>query len=403
LNQPADPMDFRRQLLEDVLPFWEAHGIDERNGGYWTTLHRDGSRYGRGDRYLVMQTRMIYSFCTGYRLSGDPRHLELARRGVESFTAAFRDERRGGWFFRTDRDGAPIETAKRPYGLAFAVYALAEYARLSGDQRSLTDARETWDLLERHAWDHDRGGFYHELGEDWTPVTTTKRIDTMLHNMEGVSALYAATGEERYLAAIRMICDTIMRRTWDDAHRCTHEWFYQDWREDLTNTGGKTNYGHIAETAWFLASVGAFTGSSAYVDFARAELDYALRFGWDGEHGGLFAHGTPDGQVTDTTKVWWMQSELLDALAIFHRLTGEERYLDHLRRLAVYLERGQRDPLFGEWYSRCRADGTPLDARKGSEWKAAYHVVQGLYQADRHLAAARANEPRAPAWSEWAL
>jgi mannose/cellobiose epimerase-like protein (N-acyl-D-glucosamine 2-epimerase family) len=399
----ADALAFRRQLLDEVIPFWVTHAIDEQFGGYWTHLQRDGGRYSRGDKYLVMQTRMIYSFSIAYRLSGEARHLQLATHGVEFLLDRFRDRQRDGWVWTVSCAGEQLDRAKRPYGLAFAVYALAEYARVAGDTTALELAQRTWDLLSTRAWDAELGGFYHELGEDWTPVTTTKRIDTILHNLEGVSALLAATGDAQYLTHIRRLCDTIVDRTWDARTGCTHEWFYRDWREDLTNTQGLANYGHVAETAWFLASVGAHTGEPRYLELARAELDYALGHGWDADHGGLYSYGRPEGAATDTAKVWWMQSELLDALALFYRLTRQERYADLLRRQAAYIFTRQRDPIFGEWYARCAADGRPLDPRKGFEYKAAYHVVQGLYQADRHLRSARGERADEPGWLEWAL
>jgi mannose/cellobiose epimerase-like protein (N-acyl-D-glucosamine 2-epimerase family) len=391
-------------LLDEILPFWESHAIDHEYGGYWTHLHRDGGRYSAGDKYLVMQTRMIYSFSIGYRLSGSKRYLELAAQGVDFLKTYFRDARRGGWVWTVTRQGEQLDRAKRPYALAFVVYSLAEFARVSGDREALELAQATWSQVYEHAWDHEAGGFYHELGEDWTAVNTTKRIDTMLHNMEGVSALYAATGDRQYLDAVRELCDTIVERTWDPATGCTHEWFYRDWREDLTNTEGKANYGHIVETAWFLAAVSGYTGEARYRDFARAELEYALEHGWDARYGGLYSYGIPGGSATDTRKVWWMQSEFLDALALFYRLTGEQRYLDVLERQAAYVATRQRDTVFGEWYALCAQDGAPLDARKGHEYKAAYHVVQGLYQADRHLEAARAGRSESSTnWADWAL
>jgi mannose/cellobiose epimerase-like protein (N-acyl-D-glucosamine 2-epimerase family) len=143
----------------------------------------------------------------------------------------------------------------------------------------------------------------------------------------------------------------------------------------------------------------AFTGENRYRDLAHAELDYALQHGWDDQHGGLYSYGAPGGGATDRRKVWWMQSEFLDALAIFYRLTGEQRYMKYLKRQAEYIARKQRDPVFGEWYALCDRDGTPIDARKGHEYKAAYHVVQGLYQADRHLHPAE----RQSGFPDWAL
>src|SRR5689334_1920567 len=120
----SDPIDFRGQLLGEVVPFWEGHAIDDGYGGFWTHLLRDGSRYSSGDKYLVMQTRMIYSFSTAYRVSGQRRHLDLAAHGVEFLKNHFRDTRRGGWVWTTTRAGEQLDRAKRPYGLAFVVYSL---------------------------------------------------------------------------------------------------------------------------------------------------------------------------------------------------------------------------------------------------------------------------------------
>ncbi len=232
MSSTFDPLVFRGQLLDEVIPFWEAHSIDEQFGGYWTHLLRDGARYSQGDKYLVMQTRMIYSFSIAYRLSGDAGHLRLAGHGVEFMLDLFRDLRRDGWVWSINRAGEQLDRAKRPYGLAFAVYALAEYARVSGDHTTLELAQRTWDLLDAKAWDGELGGFYHKLGEDWTPVNTTKRIDTILHDLEGLSALLAATGDGDYLQSMRRLCDVILERTWDARTGCTHEWFYRDWHEE---------------------------------------------------------------------------------------------------------------------------------------------------------------------------
>ena len=34
---------WRRDLLENVVPFWEKHSLDHEYGGYFTCLDRDGS------------------------------------------------------------------------------------------------------------------------------------------------------------------------------------------------------------------------------------------------------------------------------------------------------------------------------------------------------------------------
>jgi len=386
-----DPMDFRGALVDEVLPFWER-SVDREYGGFITDLDQQGQRHGHGDKHLVMQTRMIYSFSLGYRLTGRPAYLAHARQGVEFFRRHFHDERHGGWYRTTNRVGEPIDRDKWPYGIAFAVYALADYSRASGDREALQLAVETFDLHWERCWDHERGGIYWNLREDWSAADPTKRIDSMLHTMEAASSLLAATGDRRYLDRLTEICEVIMRRTFDRERGCTREWFTPDWSELTDRTQGLVNYGHVAEAAWFTSVVGAFAADQTILDFGRSLLGFVLREGWDAHHGGIYSYGRAGGLPVDTRKVWWMQAELLGALSHAYRLTHDVLYLDWLRRHADFVVRKQRDSTVGEWHATVYADGTIQDGRKGSPSKAAYHVVQGLHHAAANLAAAASVE-----------
>ena len=33
---------YRREFLENVMPFWMKYGLDKQNGGYFTCLDREG-------------------------------------------------------------------------------------------------------------------------------------------------------------------------------------------------------------------------------------------------------------------------------------------------------------------------------------------------------------------------
>ena len=400
----SDPLDFRGALLREVLPFWDR-SIDREHGGFITDLDTHGHRHGNGDKHLVMQTRMIYSYSLGYRLTGNATYLAHAQQGVEFIRRHFYDERHGGWFRTTNRTGEPIDRDKWPYGIAFAVYALADYYRAGGDADALRLARETFDLQWTRAWDAGLGGIFWNLRQDWSPADPTKRIDSMLHTMEAASSMLAATGEPRYLDCLNQLCRTIMERTYDPAHGCTLEWFDRDWREVTDRTRGLINYGHVAESAWFTSAVAAFTGDQEVADFGRSLLGFVLRQGWDGLHGGIYSYGRSDGPVVDTDKVWWMQAELLGALSLAYRLTGDILYRDWLARQAHFVFEKQRDATVGEWHSTVYADGTVRDGRKGSPAKAMYHVAQGLYHADTNLAAAARGATREskPEWASFAL
>ncbi len=383
----TDSLDFRGMLLEEVLPFWER-SVDHEYGGFITEIDARGERHGSGEKHLVMQTRMIYSYSLGYRLTQNPTYLAHARQGVEFFRAFFYDREYGGWFRTTNRAGEPINREKWPYGIAFAAYSLADYYRTSGDREVLRLAVETFDLHWEKAWDPVRGGIAWNLARDWSPLDLTKRIDSMLHTMEAASSLFAATGERRYLTCLSQLGATIMHHTYDPVHGCTHEWFNPDWTEALDRTRGLINYGHIAEAAWFTSAVAAHTGDTAMQEFGRSLLAFVLRHGWDQTHGGIYSYGHADGRPVDTNKVWWMQAELLGGLSLAYRQTGDVLYRDWLCALARFIFEKQRDATMGEWHAAVYADGTIHDGRKGFSAKAAYHVAQALHHAAANLAAA---------------
>lgn len=397
-----DALDFRGALLGEVLPFWER-SIDGEHGGFITDLDGNGQRHGAGEKHLVMQTRMIYSYSLGYRLTKNPDYLDFARQGVAFFRQHFYDDRYGGWFRTTTREGEPLNRDKWPYGIAFAVYALADYSRASGDHECLRLAIETFDRHWERAWDGERGGIAWNLAPDWSPLDPTKRIDAMLHTMEAASALLAATGEPRYLECLNLICATIMSRTYDPVAGCTHEWFNPDWTEATERTRGLINYGHIAEAAWFTSVVGEHTGDREIQEFGRSLLGFVLRHGWDQANGGIYSYGHADGRPVDFDKVWWMQAELLGALSLAYRVTGDVLYRDWLGRLATFIFAKQRDARVGEWSSTLYADGTVRDGRKGSPSKAAYHVAQALHHAAANLAAAQDGNRSLNDWKQEAL
>lgn len=36
---------YENELIDNVIPFWETHCVDQEYGGYFTSLDRDGSVY----------------------------------------------------------------------------------------------------------------------------------------------------------------------------------------------------------------------------------------------------------------------------------------------------------------------------------------------------------------------
>ena len=406
------------QARNDVMQFWLDHGIDEECGGYWTDLKRDGTRFGDGEKWIIVQCRTIYSMCLAYQFFGEEAFLEQARQGVAFFREHFRDEEHGGWYYCVSRDGSEVlDASKQPYGLSFVSYGLAEYARLADDEYVLQDAIQTHDTVMEKCWDQECGGLPNRFTSDWELTEGVKRVDTHMHTMEGVSALYHATGDSRYLDRLNLLAETILGTIGEDGcydpeNGCTHERFHMDWTEAIDSTKGLTNYGHVTEAGWFIGKLAAYTDDGEQWVLAKGLVDWALEHGFDRERGGLFDYGKPTGEVVRDVKTWWNQAELLGALAFLHRTTGEDAYYEALEKHGGFIEEYVLDNEYGEWYPQVTPDGAVVKGReaglrdnKGGPHKCPYHVIQGLYHAYNDLLRAAGEkvveEPKN--WSDYCL
>ena len=96
------------------------------------------------------------------------------------------------------------------------------------------------------------GGLPNKFTADWQLTEGLKRVDTHMHTMEGVSALYQATGDSRYLERLNLLAETILgpigsAGCYDAEHGCTHEIFHMDWSEATEVLHGMVNFGHVTE------------------------------------------------------------------------------------------------------------------------------------------------------------
>ena len=56
---------YRDTLLNNVIPFWEKHSIDNLHGGYFTCLDRKGNVYDT-DKFIWLQGRQAWTFSMLY-------------------------------------------------------------------------------------------------------------------------------------------------------------------------------------------------------------------------------------------------------------------------------------------------------------------------------------------------
>ena len=57
---------YRSDLLDDIMPFWMEHGLDQEHGGYFTCLDREG-RLMDTTKSVWFQGRFAYILAYAYK------------------------------------------------------------------------------------------------------------------------------------------------------------------------------------------------------------------------------------------------------------------------------------------------------------------------------------------------
>src|SRR5690606_13239105 len=125
------------------------------------------------------------------------------------------DKAYGGAYWSLNANGTKKDSKKQTYGIAFCIYGLSEYVKLTGNEEALSVAKQLFHDLEQHALDPVHGGYLEALAEDWQALddvrlsdkdqNAPKTTNTHLHVVEAYANLYEVWCDASLAAAIRSI------------------------------------------------------------------------------------------------------------------------------------------------------------------------------------------------------
>ena len=363
---------YRTGLLEDTIPFWTRHSIDREHGGYLTFLDRGGSVYGT-DKPVWLQGRIVWVYSRLYNeIEPRPEWLELAKHGLD-FLLKHCFDSDGRMFFLVTRDGTPLRKRRYLFAETFAVMALAEYARATGEDRYRAKAAEVFDTIIRY---HTTPGLLEP--KDIPGVRPMKS-----HAMPMI--LLATSQIARQVDDRPVYRETIDRSLFEVANHFSKPEF----RALLEHVGPEGQVidspegrvvlpGHAIETAWFIMEEGRFRKDWELSLSALPILEWSLERGWDDEFGGLLYYTDlehrPCVQYEWDMKLWWPHTEALYATLLAHHLTGDPKWEAWYEKLHSYAFSHFPDPEHGEWFGYLHRDGTVSHHLKGNLWKGPYHL-----------------------------
>ena len=104
-------INYRNELITNILPFWLDHAMDTEYGGIMTCLDREGRIYGE-EKSVWFQGRALWAFSKAYNvIEKNPQYLKAAE-SIYGFIGKCCDTD-GRMFFSVTEDGTC--TRKRRY------------------------------------------------------------------------------------------------------------------------------------------------------------------------------------------------------------------------------------------------------------------------------------------------
>lgn len=371
---------YKRELLENCLPFWLENSQDKEFGGYYSCLNRDGSVYDT-DKFIWLQGREVWMFAMLYNnVEKNQEWLDCAIQGAE-FLKKYGHDENWDFYFSLNREGRPLVQPYNIFSNTFACMGFAQLAKATGNEEYAQIARKIFTrILERRS--NPKG--------QWCKA-------------------YPGTRPMKDFALPMIICNmalevediledkSVLEQTIDTCLHEVFDVFYQPnlgcMLENVSSVDGtpvdcfegrEINPGHDLEALWFMMNLGIRRGDKVLIEKCVEIALKVIDLGWDKEYGGIFyfldSKGAPQQKLEWDQKLWWVHIESAIAMLKGYQLTGNEKCLEWFMKLDEYLWNNFKDKEYPEWFGYLNRRGEMLLPLKGGKWKGCFHVPRGLYQ-----------------------
>jgi mannose/cellobiose epimerase-like protein (N-acyl-D-glucosamine 2-epimerase family) len=318
-----------------------------------------------------VQARQIYVYSHAATLGLYDGRL-LAARAFERMIRDFWQASEGGFIFRADRYGRPIDTTRTAYDQAFALLAAGWLYRITGEDACIGWAHRTLRFMDEHLADRAHAGYADSVG------AATRCQNPHMHLFEALIVLFEATGNESFLARADVLHDMFRAHFFDRDIGALREFFDEGWRPAANGRGDLIDPGHQFEWVWLLRQYRRYRpGASEEIEHLFA---FGRRHGIDPKDGLVMDEVTAAGQVQRGTKRLWPQTEHLKALVV-RAETDNTATLAEIERVAGLILRHYLVWDVGTWRDQMDADGAPIAAPAPAS--SFYHLFLAFTEAVR--------------------
>ena len=363
---------YKKDLTENIMPFWMEYGLDRENGGVYTCVNRDGS--------LMDTTKSVwfqgrFSFICSFAYNNVEKKqewLDAAKSTLEFIEKHCFDEQ-GHMYFSVTAEGKPLRKRRYVFSETFAAIAMSEYALATGDQHWAKRAIQVFE---------DTQLFLATPG--FLPAKFEVDVKLQGHSIVMIlinvgSCIRKVVDDPKLTQQIDESIEKLKKYFIHPEFKCLLETVGENGEFIDTNMTRTINPGHCIETSWFIMEEAKLRGwDKPMFDLALQVFDWSWDWGWDKQYGGIInfrdCKNLPPQDYSQDMKFWWPQCETIIASLYAYLGTGDEKYLYRHERISEWTYAHFPDAEYGEWYGYLHRDGTVAQPAKGNLYKGPFHI-----------------------------
>ena len=371
--------EFKNELFQNVIPFWESYSIDKHHGGFYNCLDRNGKVFD-STKHSWLQARQVWMFSKLYNeFDQKEQWFEYSKHGIDFLRRnAVRTDNRV--YFSLTKEGKPIYLQRKIFSECFYLHAIAEHAVSSNTEELNSEVEDMFNSIWELAFTPGMTGRVEYEGENILQTLAVPMI--LLNVIEEIST----NNLEKYRSRIMELIYKIKLHYMNEK---LYENVSRNGDQSSTSILRLLNPGHAIEAGWFLLSWAIKLGDKDLSKFSARIIRNSFELGWDKEYGGLFyfldAEGFSPTQLEWDMKLWWPHCEAMYALLLLYSTFREEDDWTRFLQVKDYTFSHFPDPKYGEWFGYLNRKGEVTHYFKGGPYKGCFHVPRSLYYCYKQL------------------
>lgn len=340
IKNAIEPEVWRAHVTDDLMKFWDKPEITNMLDGLFPTyitnagklLPRKKSEWPKefvaaakaedtkglvdpDHNYVRAHSRLTYAFGIAFHMTGDPRYLEICRKGAMALLEAFdgnygmhvtKDIKSGKW----DAD----YTLRTSQDLAYGMTGLGMYYFLTHDKTVLFKMLQYKDFIFRVYMDEGRGYL------TWKPrhmkdpeVQIVAQLDQLYAYMLMITPALPEPYQTEWKKDMKKIADILITQFYSEEYGFF--WGVDSDAHSMQLGTDHTDFGHSVKTFWVILKIGEILGEPFYINFARPKIHKILEEAYINETGAWARRFDENGNL-DVDKEWWILAELDQACEI---------------------------------------------------------------------------------------